>query len=185
MLHLQLLEHPYLHELFKAVLLYDDAQKVKDMLAIEIGGKLMKEWELCRKYQEITPTPEKERYRKAVDVIWILKRPEDKTVGLRRVIHEVKTGNCDVGDIVRSYKGLRFCAFENGDGDSWKDECSHDYAGTTNTPIFIWSWKKHQILPEDYETKKLIMRGAVRLLPLDWLLPILKEGMSEIFEWTN
>ena len=180
-LHFKQLEHPYLHELFKAVLLYD-APKVKRILAREIGGKLMKEWELVKPYQEITPTPEKERYRKAADIIWILKRPEREELGLRRIIHEVKTGNCDVDNIVHSYKNLHFCTFKEGKRDSWQDECFHDYAGTTNTPIYIWAWRKNWILPEDPETKKLRKRGAVRLLPLDWLLPALEEGMSVVFE---
>ena len=181
MIRLRRFEHSYLHELFKAVLLYN-APEVKKILAREIGGKLMKEWELYKPYQEITPTPEKERYIKAVDVIWLLKHPEREELGLRRIIHEVKTGNCDVDDIVHIYKNLHFCAFKEGNGDSWKDECSHDSAGTTNTPIYIWAWRKNRILAEDYETKKLIKRGAVRLLPLDLLIPILEEGMSEVFE---
>lgn len=215
MFRLRRLEHAYLHELFKAVLLYD-APKVKKALARKIGGKLMNEWILVKPYQEITPTPERERYRKAADIIWTLKHPAREELGRRRVIHEVKTGNCYVSDIVHSYKNLHFCTSKEGkteerkhyfgkmiaeeeknptlykreqsktnERDAWQDECSHDYAGTTNTPIYIWSWKKNRVLPEDYETKKLIKRGAVRLLPLDWLLPILEEGMSVIFEWTE
>ena len=178
---LKRLEHSYLHELFKAVLLYD-APKVKKILAREVGGKLMNEWVLVKPYQEITPTPEKERYRKAADIVWILKHPAREDLGRRRVIHEVKTGKCYVSDIVSVYKNLHFYAFKQGKRDSWQDEYFHSYAGTTNTPIYIWAWKKNRILPEDPETKKLIKRGAVRLLPLDWLLPVLEEGMEEFLE---
>lgn len=185
MLSLQRLEHKYLHELFKAVLLYD-APKVKKILARKIEGsnKLMKEWELVKPYQEIAPTPEKEKYKKNVDVMWILKHPEREERGFRRILHEVKTGNFDIDDVVGSYKNLHYYAFGERKSESWDDEYSTAYAGTTNTPIYIWGWKKYQRSPKNYKIKKLKSRSAVRQLPLDWLLPILEERMGEIFKWT-
>jgi hypothetical protein len=183
MLPLQRLEHPYLHELFKAVLLYD-APKVKKILAKKKGGKLLYEWELFKKYQEISPTPENERYKKNVDVMWILKHPEREELGVRRILHEVKTSSYNIDDVVGSYKNLHFYAFGEEKNGSWRDEYFTAYAGTTNTPIYVWGWKKYNAFKkyEHADVQKAIDRGEVRVLPLDWLLPILKERMSGIFK---
>lgn len=193
MLHLQRLEHSYLHELFKAVLLYDDAQKVQKILARKIGGKLMKEWKIDRTYQELAPAREWEKYKGNVDVLWTLTHPNTDICGRRIVAHEIKTGHYVVETIIKKYRNLHYSSGGHNAGDVRPT--------TTNTPLFIWGWVKYhknasdeektrpKVLNEwfgdDPRNEELIRRGAVRLLPLDWLLPILEERMSEIFEWTN
>lgn len=182
MLSLQRLEHPYLHELFKAVLLYD-AHDVKKILADKIKGKLMREWGLDRAYQEIAPSREYERYNGNVDVLWILQHP--KHFGYRIVAHEVKTGKYDINKIVLKYEKCHYSPAKHNAG------CVRPT--TTNTPLYVWGWKKyHNIdlekektlltITDDSHTQKKIKRGAVRLLPLDWLLPILEERMEEFLK---
>lgn len=177
--------HKYLHELFKAVLLYD-ALDVKKILAREIGGKLMREWKLERAYQEISPTPERERYSGNIDILWVL---EKEKKGKRFVLHEVKTGSYDVVEVIKKYRKSHYSATVEGGGIS---------PTQTNAPLYIWAWKKHHksidIPPEkvtlrvgkyqlnkDFEVAKLIKRGAVRLLPLEWLCPILEEKINEFY----
>ena len=46
-----MIEHPYLHELFKAVLLYDSID-AKEVLKQHHKGKLMHAWEIENAYQE-------------------------------------------------------------------------------------------------------------------------------------
>lgn len=182
---LKRLEHSYLHELFKAVLLYD-APVIKEILAGEIGGKLMREWELERAYQEISPTREWERYSGNIDVLWVL---EGGRKGKRFVLHEVKTGNYDVIKVIKKYRKNHYSTSIEGGGIS---------PTQTNAPLYIWAWKEHHesidILPEwvtfrigkyqhnkDFEPAKLVKRGAVRLLPLEWLCPILEEKIKEFY----
>ena len=183
MLPLQRLEHPYLHELFKAVLLYD-APKVKKILAGKIGGKLVNEWELDRAYQEIAPSREYERYNGNADVLWILRKPKP-VCGYRMIVHEVKTGEYDINEIVVKYGKCHYSPAMHNAG------CVRPT--TTNTPLYVWGWKKYHnsdlekektlsTIMDDFNTKKKIKRGAVRLLPLDWLLPILEERMSEFLK---
>lgn len=179
--------NPYFHEHFKAVLLYD-APKIKKLLQEEVGGKLMIVWEFVRAYQEINPTPELERYIRVADVTWVLNRPDRPDLGHRTIIHEVKTGRCDITEIVQSYLNLHFHTSKIGrPKDStpdehawWIDERAWNTAGTTNTPIYIWGWEEKQILPTDQKTINLISRGAVKFLSLDLLKPILEEKMGEI-----
>lgn len=177
--------HRYLHELFKAVLLYD-APEVKEILGREIGGKLMREWKLERAYQEISPAYEWERYNGNIDVLWVL---EGGKMGKRFVLHEVKTGNYDVIEVIKKYRKSHYSASANGGGIS---------PTQTNAPLYIWAWKKHHesidIPPErvtfrvgkyqrnkDFEPTKLIKRGAVRLLPLEWLCQISEEKIKEFY----
>ena len=182
MLPLQRIEHPYLHELFKAVLLYD-APEVKKILAREIGGKLMREWKLDRAYQEIAPSPEHERYSGNIDVLWILRHP--KHFGYRMIMHEVKTGKYNINEIVVKYEKCHYSPATHNAGSARPT--------TTNTPLYVWGWKKYHnsdlekeetllTIMDGFDTKKKIKRGAVRLLPLDWLLSILEERMSEFLK---
>ena len=161
------ISNPYLHELFKSVLIYD-AHDVKKLLAGKIGGKLLKKWELVRAYQEISPTREKERYKGKIDVLWVLKHPEREELGFRRILHEVKTGVYDVNDVVKKYKGLRYFEIEGDAGSFWSS------AGTTNTPIYIWSWKE---LHQDYPNN-----GSVKQMPLEWLLIILRHRLKDLIK---
>ena len=179
MLSLQQLEHPYLHELFKAVLLYD-APKVKKMLAMKLKGsnKLMKKWEFDRAYQEITPSREYERYNGNIDVLWVVRNPRyahDRAhpAGYRTILHEVKTGKHDINEIVLKYRKSHYHGVR---------------AAQTNIPLYVWEWKKHHSYKSGNlctDVQNFINRGAVRPLPLDWLLPILEKRMGEIFKWTE
>lgn len=202
MLRLKQLEDRYLHELFKAVLLYN-APEVKKILAMKIGGKLMKEWKLeDRTHQEISPTSKWERYNGNIDVIWYLSKIkfyEKERICQRVILHEVKTGKYDIVGVIKKYRRSHYSPMGN---------FEQGFRATTrDAPLYIWAWKKYQFLnkqrsktikpPEglvkwfdpdsdnDVIVDMLIKRGGVRLLPLDWLLPILEERMSEVFEWEN
>lgn len=196
MLPLQRFEHPYLHELFKAVLLYD-APKVKKMLARKIKGsnKLMRDWVLLKSYQEIAPTSKEERYNGNVDVLWILDAPtgvSEHDSGRRPVAHEIKTGKFDIAETIIKYRKTHYA------GGIYRTTIP-------DHPLYIWGWKKYLYLKNishnvisfptkshsgytyehTFDVQKTLDRGGVRLLPLDWLLPILEERTGEIFKWTE
>jgi len=194
MIRLRRLEHSYLHELFKAVILYD-APEVKKMLAKRIGGKLMKEWTLIISYQEISPKTEEERYNGNADVLWILRAPKSVSPddsGRRPIVHEVKTGKYDIAETIIKYRKTHY------EGGRYRTTLP-------DHPLYLWGWKKYsdkknirggeisfstksgsgRWYEHTFDVEKTIKRGGVRLLPLDWLLPILEERMSEVFEWLN
>ena len=201
-LHLKRLEHPYLHELFKAVILYD-APKVKKILAREIGGKLMKEWELDKAYQEIAPASKWEKYNGNIDILWSLLKTkfyEKERIDKRVILHEIKTGAYDVVEVIMKYRKSHYSPTGDYKGQGFR-------ATTRDAPLYIWAWKKYHDSAEiplettklhigeyiddenilhsfdkDFNAEILIKRGGVRRLPLDWLLPILEERMSEFLE---
>ena len=186
---LKRLEHSYLHELFKAVVLYD-AGEVKTILSKEIGGRLLKEWVLDRVYQEIAPAKSWERYNGNCDVLWVLKYPDREEIGHRIIIHEVKTGHYDVAGVIAKYRRSTFSPGGYAAGNARPT--------STNTPLYIWAWQKYHAsnntpiervtlrigkyqYNKDFDVQKIIARGGVRLLPLDWLLPILEREMEKIY----
>jgi len=148
---------PFLHSLFKAVLVYD-AEEIKGLIKKRIGGKLMAEWELTGVYEEMLSSRTYKMKQKKIDVLWVLEHPT-RELGERRVLHEVKTG---MFDLVKTIKSYRSCYFGH-------DLYSH--AVTTNHPLYIWNWK----------LKGNRLGGAVELVPLTWLLPFVERRLADIF----
>jgi len=169
---LKKLEHPYLHELFKSVLLYD-AELVKKKLAVRIGGKLLEVWKLERAYQEILGRTE-EGIKPKADIVWLLSHPGREELGTRRIIHEVKTGRWDLEEQIEQYLGVKIVVR--------RTDRYYPWVATTNTPLYIWSWKKYFPSASAMRNTR-IERGAVRILPLDLLLPIMYQKLEDIFKW--
>jgi hypothetical protein len=191
---------PYLHALFKAVLQVD-AEEVKEILAKRIGGKLLAKYHLIETFEEVYPIT-KRRGAKVGDVIWFLRRPgaeDTEPWNNRIIIHEIKTGRYNLGEVVNRYCGRRYTK-----------KALYCHVLTTNSPLFVWSWTRQEsntpvssnmpmMIREDEKklsfwfndssvikfrettVKDLERRGALRQLPLDWLLPILERRLGEIF----
>lgn len=177
---LKRIEHPYLHNLFRTALLYD-ARKIKQILGVKLGGKLLNDWELVRSYEEILsyhPSPSfrdiKEKKVKA-DAVWMVKKRLDNGVlGHRLIIHEIKSGRCDLDEIVQRYSSCRFMPRVR--------YCFHRVL-TTNAPLFVWCWPKYANIKTNKENQKLLKRGALRICRLDWLLDVLYNRLEEVFKW--
>ena len=159
---------PYLHMLFKAVLIYE-AESIKKILKLKIGGKLLTDWELADtieervggkawKEQEISP--------RQADVIWILQHPKREDLGTRIIVHEIKTGSFSILEEFTRYRSSRY---------KCRNDTRYTRAGTTNSPIFLWVWQKNfEELPKEAK------QGSFKQLQLEWLLPILKFKIKAI-----
>jgi hypothetical protein len=199
MLSLKKRSDPYLHSLFKTALIAD-AEEVKRILARKVGGKLLEDYDLVKAYEEAPPL--EGRVLKIIsgkigDVIWVIKRPDSGgAYSTRIILHEIKTGQYDIVEVVNRYSGREYIA-------KWRAQYRRPL--TSNSPLFIWSWKRQQakddpvyggpstyvkngLLLNSYfraaTVKELEERGALRQLPLGWLFPIVNRRLEELFEFS-
>lgn len=184
---------PYLHELFKSVLLYEP-EAVKRILARRVGGKLLRNWRFERAYQErvgflpkylpAVKSTDRTVFRcilperaASADVIWILNQDEGGFSLSRRIItHEVKTGKYDLKEVIKKYKKKEFKI------EDWSFKVGYPAA-----PLYIWSWRKYipslELKRDDDYSRcdyEYLPKQSFRLLPLEWLVPILEKRM-EVF----
>lgn len=165
---------PYLHELFKAVLLYE-AERIKVVLAQKLEGKLLREWTLVRSFQELLGFNRWRKEAVQADVVWMLNHPVRADLGYRAIIHEVKTGQFSCYKEFERYQGVGFkFFFEQGE----RRIKTNLRCCSTNIPLYIWDWKKYLEAVNDLDFRK----GAYQSLPLEWILPILEEKVRGMVE---
>jgi len=104
-----MISHPYLHELFKACLLYDAEEVARMLCSYYPSWKLVNEWNIISVQQEFIahkafPEEDGPKFRKG-DVVWLLAKVNVQGY-LQKVaiLHEVKTGNFDINQIFQKYK---------------------------------------------------------------------------------
>jgi len=162
----EIIGSPILHDHFRSII-HHRHDEVKHLLAENNKhSKLLNEWVISRSYQEEPPSREKERYKKntkVADVVWVLKHPMRYELGVRRIIHEVKTGVFDLNETIERYRGKHYYEDEIG---GFSAACS------TNCPLYIWNNIETDTTLTDND-KDLIRRGAVKLIPLELLGPLL------------
>jgi hypothetical protein len=172
--------NPYLHELFKSVLMYDTEECIK-IVQKHLKTSILANPNIVRVQQEYKLTNTKkakygEDYRAKIgDVLWVFEKSRKVPI-----IHEIKTGMINLADIVDKYKGVSY------------------YDSATNFNYWIlgwghlWVWCWEDILKEnsfDYpEHENVVLREIThktnkkqaRLLPLEWLLPVVDSRLSDI-----
>jgi len=170
-----MISHPYLHELFKACLLYDAKEVSKKLQLYYPSWKLVREWNIKSTHQEFRvlrkpwiETLDNEPDARKGDVVWVATR-RDKKYGRSlevAILHEVKTGNFDVNEIFRKYQNYRT---------PFGSVCGLTY-------LWVWGWD--EVLsaqqPSEKVTNKIRYGGFIRLLPLDIIFPIVKKRIKEI-----
>ena len=165
-----MMEHPYLHELFKAVLLYDSSDAIK-ILKQHNKGKLIHDWEIEKAHQESIVVPHYPANKIGVmDVCWIMKHSTRDHLGHRVIYHEVKTGKYDFDEVWSKYR--KHSSYIQPTKTYYGTE-----VGKTNSPLIIWAWPKY------HEANKKLKSDKTKIIwfyPLWWLQPILKRRFSEI-----
>lgn len=185
--------HPFLHEMFKAEILYNYGRTFQTFINKNPKSKLQ-EWNILESRQEIIISNGVKRYipngykQKIGDVMWILERKDNHGKSLtKRIIHEIKTGDCDILSIFSEYKGL----MSNIKNDSNNRVAGEDY-------LWIWGWSnKIKNLPNkeplkkifdgnecDYPERSLWKRmkgGRVRVMLLDSIKTNVESEMTQLF----
>ena len=153
---------PFLHDIFKTILVYD-ADNIKKELHKKLGGKLLSDdWKLIHSYPEPRPTRRRKGViKKPADAIWILKsRLYEKEDLTRFIIHEVKTGSFSTDELINIYSNLYFT------DKRMKAMCC------SGTPLFIWAWHINSVHRE----------RNFKILPLEWLIPATEKRLNEILD---
>lgn len=164
--------NPYLHNLFKAVLIYD-ADKVKRLLEKKVGGKLLTDWKLVWCREESEGQSYSDQHLKFVDVMWELEH-KDRELGYRMIKHEIKTGkNIDAEEIMKGYKDCRFQS-----GYRWSPGVN------TNFPLYLWIWRD-AVLVKGKTSEEEERKGTFRIVHLDWIVPILEDKLKEFISQEN
>jgi len=151
--------HPYLHDLFSSVLVYD-AREVRKILKEKFPNEELitrfkiyvarKEFPLLWKHPEEMPWPFH-----FVDVVWFVSNGEKGSV-----VHEIKTG--------RKWQGA-WKEF------SWTATVFKDYPLVPEHPrtlFCLWIWQEHY--------QEVEFPPWVRVCFLDWIYPILEKRLEEI-----
>lgn len=174
---LKRMEHPYLHDLFKTVLLYD-AGEVKHKLERRFSRRKILKWNLYRSYTEFLSRyprywSDKTENQSKADIIWLIWNTfeDSNRFEWSLIIHEVKTGKHNLDEIVQNYKKSYFKL----------QDCKFGRI-KTKMPLFVWCWPKYNNNYSNELTKKLLQRGAVQICDLNWLLDILYKRLEEVFE---
>ena len=100
-----------------------------------------------------------------------------KSMGLRIIYHEIKTGKYDLKEVLSKYydhssvirPNPLYCT-------NWVYNTG---AGRTNSPLVIWAWPKYHF---ENEKRKKDKTQIVWFASLCWLQPILKKRFSEFKE---
>ncbi|MCS3924104.1 hypothetical protein [Methanosalsum natronophilum] len=182
---------PYLHELFKAAILYD-CHKVFGEFLVAYPTTALKKYTIVESRQEYDLKSHIGRAlyfakrnndfinHKICDVVWVLEKKSfdsENTIQppiQKRIIHEVKTGKANVFEIYKQYKGLKY--------------------GLSNTitgmdPLWIWGWRTKldftipvneldTDLAKSFESAKKQKR--LRILNLNLIKPLLDEKLLKI-----
>ena len=165
-----MISHPYLHELFKACLLYDAGEVIRKLHFHFPSWKLARYWAVKSSHQEfrILRSPwvadDEPKARKG-DVLWILRKRKHRRSYETSILHEIKTGDFDVNEVFYKYRDYR-TPFGNVGGITY---------------LWIWGWDEILNTQQpDKIVKHKIRYGRVRLLPLEIIFPIVKRRMEEI-----
>jgi len=160
---------PVLHELAKLVLTFMP-DKVSEILRNRYPTwKTFREWEVVGTFPEF---PLSESWMKAdrrkifADTAWLMRRKnkKGKTV-FRYIVHEIKTGKFDFEQEVKLYQASAI-----------KRSC---VCGSTH--LYFWIPEKFMEFcsTNDKEINLLIRLGFVRIVKLDYLMPLIKELVEE------
>ena len=168
-----MISHPYLHELFKACLLYDAEEVVRKLRPYYPSWKLLRYWSIKSAHQEFrvlrnpwAEVSDNEPEARKGDVVWVLRKRKHGRLYVTAILHEIKTGDFDINGIFCKYRNYR-TPFGN-------------VGGTTY--LWIWGWEEvlnTQRLDEEVR-RRMQYRKSVRLLPLDIIFPIVKKRVREL-----
>ena len=169
------------HEIIKAVLIYE-AETVQEILS-----RKYPRWKIIstKRYRIIATRPElplkktsfEFLYKKKgfvyPDVVWVLKSHIHEIT--QYVVHEVKVGRYDILEVWRKYEGFYV---------RWGKHRSDTTITTHITPLFLWAWKREhernlRMVKERGLKIESLRRGGIRLIPIELILPLVKERLLE------
>jgi len=162
---------PHLHDFFCSILDYD-AERVHSLLKKQkefARSKLIQRYHIVYKRKELPVyhwKDEKRRYPTFADVVWILRRNDNRTTAA--IIHEVKTGAYDIEEVFRKYN-------DRVARTSRYHPLRHD--------IMIWAWleqHKKNLKRASEDTLRAIRNGKIRLVPLELLIPLATERINQM-----
>jgi len=180
---MRVISSPYLHELFKACLLYDAEDAMRKLRHHYPSWKLVSDWKLVTSHQEILLQkirkwkegkllPSIPKQHKVGDVVWELSLEDRKGVTVRKsIVHEIKTGRFSINEIFEEY-------------DWFRTRLGH-IGGFS--PLWVWGWKSILNAQQPNEgVERKIRYGFIRLIPLEIIFSIVKKRMEEIgFHFTE
>ena len=170
-------EHPYLHDLFRAILIYDKDKVIEKLRELRPYWRLLKP---TNEFWQFSASKSEHYLKEAkygmggggfVDATWEF-RTKTKLNRTCYFVHEIKTGRYTLEEIVKKYEGTTIKGTRVGT--------------MAHNPIIIWGWEKYNILAKA-ECKNDIIKhhlriGAIKQLDLEILRPLLSARIREFWE---